>query len=248
MRPRCGKSLNGFYQYFFSDPHIKAVTSTRVFNAGFEDRTPDSNRSKIFESLSISPKKVVGGIQVHNNHVQLVFPEDVGGGALSSENAFQGTDGFVTGFQDIALTMQTADCVPLFIVDSKTSALCLLHCGWKSLKQRIIAVGIAILRDVSGSRPKDFEVVIGPCLQASDFEVGLEFEGYFPGYIVRNTEDGRLKFDVNRFILDQLKRESVLEENILDTKLSTLKNHFDFYSYRREGEKNGRMLSLLGRI
>ena len=248
MKPYLKKNQNGFYQYFFSNTNIKAVTSTRVFNAGFEDRIPDSTRSKFFESLVISPEKVVGGIQVHDNHVQLISREEGGQGSLSSKNAFQGTDGFVTGSQDVALTIQTADCAPLFIADSKTGTLCLLHCGWKSLRRGIISIGISILRDLSGSEPSNYEAVIGPCLQASDFEVGAEFEGYFPKHVIRGSKDGKFKFDVNSFIADQLKKESVQENNILDTKLSSLNNCFDFYSYRREGEKAGRMLSLLGRI
>lgn len=251
MRPRFEIGANGFYQYFFSDPRIKAYTSTRQFDASFEP-VEKKGRPELLKTAGLDPSNLIGALQVHGKRIRIVELKDGGRGALEAADAVPDTDGFITHHSKIALSVRTADCLPLFIFDPVNSVLCLLHCGWKSLKEGIVDEALDLLIQQFSADASRLEVVLGPCLRDEDFEVGEEFNGYFPGYVShgncpRKGTVPKLLFNVSQFVIDCLTRHGLKADNILDTKLSTYKNKEDFFSYRREGRDSGRMLSLIWR-
>jgi len=247
LKPRFSRSSDGFYQYFFSNPKIKAYTSTRIFNGRFDEEAP-GERQRIFDALKVSGSDVVGACQTHETRVELVDPSCKGLGGLREADAFQGTDGFVTRDSGVILSIKTADCLPLFLADPATGVFSVIHAGWKGLKAGIAEKGIAILKDRCGSDAVSLEAVIGPVIRREDYEVGEEFLTYFPGDVHPKAGSKKFSFDLPNACRRRLVQAGLLEDNILDPGLSTVGDSGDFFSYRREGEKSGRMLSLMWRI
>jgi len=110
-----------------------------------------------------------------------------GAGALSTAEgrAVLRGDGLMTREQGLMLGVQTADCVPVLIADTKTRAVAAFHAGWRGTLARIVEQGVGRMRMEFGSRPKDLVAAIGPsiglCCFAVGEEVRSEFESQF-GY------------------------------------------------------------------
>ena len=47
-------------------------------------------------------------------------------------------DALITGEQNIALGVVTADCLPILIHDEKNRVIATIHAGWKGLRDGII--------------------------------------------------------------------------------------------------------------
>jgi len=91
VKPRYTKVDSSHYSYFFSDPNIHALTTTRSVDASFENGA-GSKRNQVFHCLGFDPSQIVGACQVHGGHIQWVSEEDRGKGALTQEAAFRDTD------------------------------------------------------------------------------------------------------------------------------------------------------------
>ncbi len=96
-------------------------------------------------------------------------------------------DGMITSTPGLLLAIQTADCLPIILVDPKRRAVGVFHAGWRGTVKRIVEKGAGEMRLQFGSRPRDLRAAIGPGVHGCCYEVGAEvreqFESQF-GYAV----------------------------------------------------------------
>lgn len=115
--------------------------------------------------------------QIHSQAIRLVSVADTGPRALHK------ADGMMTGEAGLLLGIQTADCIPVLIADTKNRAVAAFHAGWRGTLKRIVEVGIGRMRLEFGSRPENLIAAIGPgigqCCYAVGEEVRNEFESQF---------------------------------------------------------------------
>jgi YfiH family protein len=78
-----------------------------------------------------------------------------------------------------ALAIQTADCVPLILVDRRTGAVAAAHAGWRGLAAQVPRVAVDALVRECDSRPADLVVAVGPCIGACCYEVGADVRDAF---------------------------------------------------------------------
>lgn len=92
-------------------------------------------------------------------------------------------DGLVTDTPGILLGIQTADCLPVVLVDTKRRAVGVFHAGWRGTVQRIVEKGVGEMRGCFGTRPRDIKAAIGPGIHGCCYQVGEEvrvkFESQF---------------------------------------------------------------------
>ncbi len=92
-------------------------------------------------------------------------------------------DGLMTDEPGLLLAIQTADCIPVLVLDRKRRAVAGFHAGWRGTLKRIVEGGIGRMRMEFGSDPEDLEAAIGPgvgsCCYAVGEEVRSEFESQF---------------------------------------------------------------------
>jgi len=190
----------------------------------------------LFAQLRKAIETIVTIRQVHGRRVIVVTPRYL------RDTKITEADGVITDISDCALTVRTADCLSMFIFDPKHKAIGLVHAGWRGTKKEIIPHAIRLMKEKFDSQPKDLKVAFGPSIRACCYQVGDEFKKYFPQETVqRNTG---LYFDLPLANRNQLLRFGVHRKNIFDCELCTCCDK-QFFSYRREGEKTGRMISLL---
>lgn len=187
--------------------------------------------------LGFVPSLLVDVQQVHGRRVILATEEFTRRNDFSEE-----ADGLVTNLSNASLVIRTADCLPVFMYDTKRKCLGLLHAGWRGSHQNIIQQSVSIMRQNFHAETKDLKVALGPAIRACCYQVGGEFRDYFPQEIVYRNQDVYL--DLPRVNKRQLIELGVLEENIFDCGLCTCCDK-RFFSYRREGKSAGRMISLM---
>ena len=97
---------------------------------------------------------------------------------------------------------------------------------------------------------RDIRVAFGIGIAQRNYEVGEEFltkfqEKFSDGLIERSfkRENGKIYFDNQRFVCENLLEMGIPRENIITNELCTFDG--DFHSYRRDREKSGRNGALI---
>lgn len=88
-------------------------------------------------------------------------------------------DGLITQTPGILLGIQTADCLPITLVDTKHRAVGGLHAGWRGTVKRIVEKGVGEMRRWFGTLPGTIKAAIGPGIHNCCYEVGPEVRSKF---------------------------------------------------------------------
>jgi YfiH family protein len=88
-------------------------------------------------------------------------------------------DGLMTDTPGPVLAVQTADCLPVIMVDPNQRAVAVLHAGWRGTVKRIVEKGVGEMRRQFGSRPRDLLAAIGPGVHSCCYGVGEEVRQHF---------------------------------------------------------------------
>jgi YfiH family protein len=163
------------------------------------------------------------------------------GGAAAAKGC-PDADGFITNEKNLPIAIRTADCVPVFIYDPDGQAIGLAHAGWKGTRKTIAAKTVQKMREAYGSRPGHLKIVLGPSIHSCCYRVGAEFRDFFPSHVAERS--GHWYADMLQANRDQLLQAGVSPENILESGICTC-CHANYFSFRRDGEKAGRMISLM---
>jgi len=185
-------------------------------------------------------------------------------------------DGLISATPGLLLAIQTADCLPVILVDPKHHAVGVFHAGWRGTVKRIVEKGVGEMHRCFGSRPRDLKAAIGPGIQGCCYEVGeevrIKFESQF-AYAeslfreVKESDPVREKYPLlfltarapghselpTRIFLDlveanrqQLLAAGVLKKNIEASPLCTNCHPDILFSFRAEKGKTGRMMGVAG--
>jgi len=185
-------------------------------------------------------------------------------------------DGLISATPGLLLGIQTADCLPVILVDPKHRAVGVFHAGWRGTLQRVVEKGVGEMHRCFGTRPRDLKAAIGPGIQGCCYEVGEEvrtkFESQFDyaASLFRETKDSdpvREKYPLlfltarapghgelpKKIFLDlveanrrQLLAAGLARKNIEASQLCTSCRPDLLFSYRAEKGKTGRMMAVVG--
>lgn len=97
-------------------------------------------------------------------------------------------DGLITATPGLLLAVQTADCLPVIVVDRKRQVVGVFHAGWRGTVKRIVEKGVGEMRRYFGSRPRDLAAAIGPGVHNCCYTVGAEVRDHFASQFVYSAE------------------------------------------------------------
>jgi len=166
--------------------------------------------------------------QIHSNRVLAVDAPGVAGEA----------DALITCMPGLMLSIRTADCYPILIADARNRSVAAIHAGWRGTASRIVAETIARMCVDFGSHPQDLRAAIGPGIGTCCYEVGEEVARQF-------GLEGRGKIDLANANRAQLIESGVPAEQIHSINRCTRCESDVFHSYRRDGDRAGRMISFI---
>ena len=145
------------------------------------------------------------------------------------------------------LGIETADCLPVLLVDRHRRAVAAAHAGWRGTAAGVARVALDRLL-AGGSRPADILAALGPAIGPCCYEVGDELRREFPGgdSFFRPGPRGKPHLDVRAANRAQLTSAGLAAGNIHSIDDCT-RCRADLYpSYRRDGRGAGRMVSYIG--
>lgn len=201
------------------------------------------NRKKFLDIIGIDYRGLICAKQAHGKNIEYVTEENKGRGALDYDTSFADTDGFITDKRGAPVAILTADCLSVFIYDPARPAIAILHAGWRGTEQNICAEGVRVMRERFGSQPQSLLAGFGPSIRSCCFEVEKDFKTNFPFGLV--NRGGRIFMDIALVNLRQLVDSGVREENIFDPKICTVSDNENFFSFRKEAQGAGRLISVI---
>jgi YfiH family protein len=185
-------------------------------------------------------------------------------------------DGMITATPGLLLAIQTADCLPVIVADTKRHAVGVFHAGWRGTVKRIVEKGVGEMVRRFGSRARDLKAAIGPGIQGCCYEVGEEVRTRFESQFnygaslfrdIKESDPVREKYPLlfltarapghgelpPKIFLDlveanrqQLIAAGVPKKSIETSPLCTNCHPELLFSYRAEKGKTGRMMGVAG--
>lgn len=146
------------------------------------------------------------------------------------------------------LAIETADCLPLLLVDPIGRRVAAAHAGWRGTRARVAPLAVRAL-EAEGSNPPDLLVALGPAIGPCCYEVGPDVEEAFGSGGARffsHGKESRKHFDLVSANRAQLEEAGVRPDHIDVLNLCTRCREDLFFSYRRDGTGAGRMISVVG--
>lgn len=220
----------------FFPPEVKTFFSDRSIDFTLHAGGPPFNKLQekyLSTKAGVSPDEIINIRQVHGDKVLVVSQKF---------KTIPKVDAVVTKMPRVALSIRTADCLPIFIYDPKKKCIGLVHAGWRGSQKRIVARAINLMRETWGSALEDLKVAFGPGIRECCYEVGQRFKEIFPYEVA--PRGNSISLDLVLVNRDQLISAGVRFKNIFDSGQCTC-CHDRYFSYRREGETAGRHVSLL---
>lgn len=144
---------------------------------------PAKNKRGFFESLKISPERMLYLKQVHGVDFSSVFTEK---DFQNHKTQRRSADGWILGLKNCGVAVHTADCLPIFLWDKNADILALAHCGWRSIAEYLpFKIAKHIMRLKKTVRP--LSAFIAPHIQKCCFEVGPRIAALFPKTAKKNN-------------------------------------------------------------
>jgi YfiH family protein len=187
---------------------------------------------------SVLPPGITTVKQIHSAIVlDAAFAENAGelkeGDALVSDEA-----GRLIG-------VKTADCVPILLADPTIPVVAAIHAGWRGTAGNIVTAAIQELVSLWKTRPENIRTAIGPSIGVCCYEVSAEVARRFAAWVPElSSVEGHIHLDLPRINELQLRAAGVVD--IWTSGECTFCAARRFYSFRREREQAGRMLSFIG--
>ena len=210
---------------------------------GFEQRSPADGR----ETREESHARVARALEARG---RLLLLRQVHGVAVA-EAPWEGmpeADAACSAAPGLLLGIQTADCLPILLVDPRRRLVAAAHAGWRGTAAGIAARGVAALT-ARGSPAKDLVAAVGPGIGPCCYEVGEELRAAFgpPGApFFEPGANGRPHLDLRAANVRQLVDAGVRPEAIYHVDDCTRCRADLYHSYRRDGRSAGRMISFVG--
>ena len=238
--------IGGVSQGIFASMNLSYVRGDRK-------EAVDENFRRVAEALGCGVEDFVCSDQTHTVNVRRVTQGDKGKGVTVPKD-YTDVDGLITNERGIVLATFFADCVPLYLVDTKNRAIGLSHSGWRGTAGRMGARTLDAMKRAFGTEAKDVEAAVGPSICRDCYEisgdVAQQFRQAFPQ---EEWEDFLLPKGGDKYLLDLWKANyyvflaaGVPAEKIHVTDICTCCNPDYLFSHRASHGKRGNLGAFLG--
>ena len=227
-------------------PRIVHAFSTRRganddFTMGPDGTGARENRERFMAAIGVPGWPSFRPKQIHSNIVHAVDDN-------SSANERPDGDAAFTSLSGVALGVATADCVPILLADSRSRGVAAVHAGWRGTAEGVVSRTVQGMMDSLGLDPGELWAVFGPHIGTCCLEVDEEIYDWFaqPEVFERCEEWTKPHLNLAEANRLQLEGVGIMPDRIIISSLCTRCRADLFYSYRRDGEGAGRMLSVIG--
>jgi hypothetical protein len=201
------------------------------------------NRARFLAAIDAPGWPIIKLRQIHSATVVDVDDTSAAGEAVSGDAA-------VTSLRGVILAVQTADCAPIIVADTKGRAVAAIHAGWRGTVSGIALSAVARLIEKFQIEPASLRAVIGPHIGVCCYEVGDDVVQAINDPSVIETRKDWAKPHLNLAAANrkQLLTAGIPEGEIEISSLCTKCRPDLFHSYRRDGGRMGHLLSVAGLV
>ena len=242
-------TFNNITHCFFSK---NGGVSDEIYNSLNCGLGSDDKKVNVLKNLDIVSKKIGFNSknlytmnQTHSNKVVVINDSNKHIQRISA-------DALVTNQKNIAISVLTADCVPILVYDEVNKIIGSIHAGWRGAFDGIIENTFNEIIKIN--RSGKINVVIGPCIGVNNYEVGQEFYDKFVEKFKKNekffisTRKSKFLFNLRKYVNSKFEK---LKINCLENiDLDTFSENENFFSFRRSTQKSekdyGRCISVIG--
>lgn len=238
-------------EIFKQFPELIAAQSTKIggvspepYGMNLSSHVGDSrenvakNRRMFFAELGVPE----GTRAVYQNQIHGTSMTVVHGG----EGIVRNSDALITLQPNVLLAITVADCVPILLYEPKKKVIAAIHAGWRGSEQMFAATVVKKLKDM-GARPRDIYAFIGAAASGEHYEVGMDVATLFEKQYVKQKDEEKFLLDLKKINFDQLVFGGIPVSHIEVSPLCTISDP-TLHSYRRDGKKSGRMLTVIERV
>ena len=185
-----------------------------------------ANRARIADAMRVAATHLIGVHQVHSPTA--VFIDAPWSGERPQ------ADALVTRTPGLAISVLTADCTPVLMIDAEAGVIAAAHAGWKGAIGGVLENTVALMRTHGANK---IIAAIGPCIHQRSYEVGPEFRDRFISesadydrFFVAGS-DAKFQFDLPAFCAARL-----ADSGISDIEIAPLDTYSEeplLFSHRR---------------
>ena len=205
------------------------------------------NLDIVSKKIRLSKKSLFTMNQTHSNKVVVINDSNKNIQRVDS-------DALVTNKKNIAISVLTADCVPILIYDEVNQIIGSVHAGWRGAINGIIENTLSEITKIS--KNGKINVAIGPCIDVNNYEVGQEFYDMFIKVTKKNegfflhTKKNKFLFDLRKYVNSKFEKLKINHVENID--FDTFSENENFFSFRRSEQRNekdyGRCISVISLI
>jgi YfiH family protein len=206
-----------------------------------------SNRKHLIDLLGVGKDFVfVAAKQIHSDNIFVVENAQMQGWD-DLDSAIGECDALVSNLEGVALTILTADCVPILLYDPIKRVVAAIHAGWKGTQKEIVVKTINVMRERFACNPYDILAGVAPAIGGCCYEVGGDVASHFFGY------DNAIEQQGEKYMLDlpeinriQMITSGIKKSHIQMSNICTACEADSYFSYRKEQRCSGRFMSVIG--
>jgi len=205
------------------------------------------NLAIVSEKIGVARNNLFLMNQTHGNKVIIIDDNNKNIQRINS-------DALITKLKNIAISVLTADCVPILVYEEVNQIIACIHAGWKGAVNGIIEN--TLNKIIGMNNNNKIHIAIGPCIGVKNYEVDKEFYNEFIKKNKNNEiffspgKENKFLFNLRECVNFKIKKFDIKHvENIdFDTFLEK-ENFFSFRRSKQMGEKDyGRCISIISLI
>lgn len=202
------------------------------------------NRARVAAVLHVGADRLLSAHQVHSPR------------AILAEGAWSGArpeaDAVVTRTRGVAVSVLTADCVPVLLADAEAGVIGAAHAGWNGALSGVLEATLDLMQ-ATGAEKGRIRAAIGPSISGAAYEVGEDFAARFLAADPQNRRffeagrPGHAYFDLPAYVAARLGAAGIGGVERLER--CTFGEEARFFSYRRATHRSeadyGRQISAI---
>lgn len=205
---RCGGVSSGIYASM-------NLGSTR----GDDPALVRENYRRFCAAIGADDDRVVMTTQIHSTIIRAVTPADIE--TDSYDRWEHECDGLITDIPGLALTVFSADCIPVLLYDPVKRVIAAVHAGWRGTAGNIAGKAARMMQADYGCDPGDILAAIGPGIAHCCFETHADVPEAMTealGGLVRPhitpLAGGKFRVDLKGINADLLKQAGLTDPHI----------------------------------
>ncbi|MDZ4165785.1 MAG: peptidoglycan editing factor PgeF [Smithellaceae bacterium] len=207
------------------------------------------NWAKMSANFALNPGSFITVRQVHQDRIRVI--EEGGETAVSSVQDDSGYDALVTNQSGLAISIKTADCVPVLLFDPVRRVIGAVHAGWRGTALGVAAKTVETFQRRFGSNPGDLIALLGPAIGPCCYQVdrtvfdAFARDGRNRVFFQSSGEAGKWQLDLALLNAAQLESAGLARARIHSSGICTACHGELFFSHRASEGNCGRQLSFI---